>query len=166
LSKHHNQRRLLKYVVDKNMFKRKLSLGLPSAKWILIFSNSKPGERDLNPQAMTGGSIIYPTNHVNCISYTPSPFVNSLLLMTFFYHILVPKLVCRNIGERVYSNKILFGKSNYFAGKKYCRRCEVYLYHNEGMFCPCCGMQLRLTPSNREGKDRLRQERRISRITN
>jgi hypothetical protein len=35
----------------------------------------------------------------------------------------------------------------------------IYLY-NEGMFCPCCGMQLRLTPSNKEGKDRLIQERR------
>jgi hypothetical protein len=26
-----------------------------------------------------------------------------------------------------------------------------------GNFCLCCGMQLRLTPSNREGKERLRQ---------
>jgi uncharacterized paraquat-inducible protein A len=76
--------------------------------------------------------------------------------MTFFYHILVvPKLVCRNICERIYSKKILFGKSNYSVGKKYCRRCEVYMYHNEGLFCPSCGMQLRLTPSNKECKDRL-----------
>jgi hypothetical protein len=75
-------------------------------------------------------------------------------------------LVCRNICERIYSKKILFGKSNYSVGKKYCRRCEVYMYYNEGIFCPCCGMQLRITPSNREGKDRLRQERRIIKITN
>jgi hypothetical protein len=81
--------------------------------------------------------------------------------MIFFYHILVPKLVCRNICERIYSKKILFGKSNYSVGKKYCRRCAVYLYH-EGLFCPCCGMQLRLTPSDKEGKERLRQERRIA----
>ncbi|MFL6435096.1 MAG: hypothetical protein ACJ71O_15340 [Nitrososphaeraceae archaeon] len=40
------------------------------------------------------------------------------------------------------------------------------MYYNEGMFCPCCGMQLTLTPSNREGKDRLRRERRIVKITN
>ncbi|MFL6407346.1 MAG: hypothetical protein ACJ71F_09790 [Nitrososphaeraceae archaeon] len=64
-------------------------------------------------------------------------------------------MVCRNICENIYSKKILFGKSNYSVGKKYCRRCEVYMYYNDGMFCPCCGMQLRLTPSNREGKDRL-----------
>jgi ribosomal protein L37E len=108
-------------------------------------------------------SCIQPTNYVNCIGYTPSPSVDPLLLMTFFYHILlVPKLVCRNICERIHSKKILFGKSNYSVGKKYCRRCEVYIYHNEGIFCPCCGMQLRLTPSKRgEGKERLRQERRI-----
>jgi hypothetical protein len=73
-------------------------------------------------------------------------------------------LVCRNICENIYSKKILFGKSNYSVGKKYCRRCEVYIYYNEGMFYPCCGMQLRLTPSNREGKDRLRQERRTVKI--
>ena len=40
------------------------------------------------------------------------------------------------------------------------------MYHNEDMFCPSCGMQLRLTPSDREGKERLRQQRRIVRITN
>ncbi|MFL6462560.1 MAG: hypothetical protein ACJ71J_16725 [Nitrososphaeraceae archaeon] len=40
------------------------------------------------------------------------------------------------------------------------------MYYNEGMFCPCCGMQLRLTPSNREGKERLRQQRRLIKIRN
>ncbi|MFL6369161.1 MAG: hypothetical protein ACJ72T_11550, partial [Nitrososphaeraceae archaeon] len=52
----------------------------------------------------------------------------------------------------IYSKKIVFGKSNCSLGKKYCRRCEVYLY-NDGLFCPCCGMQLRLTPYNKEGKE-------------
>jgi hypothetical protein len=32
--------------------------------------------------------------------------------------------------------------------------------YNDGLFCPCCGMQLRLTPSNKEGKERLRRQRR------
>jgi hypothetical protein len=40
------------------------------------------------------------------------------------------------------------------------------MYYNQGMFCPRCGMQLRLTPSTKEGKDRLRQERRIVKIRN
>jgi hypothetical protein len=41
-------------------------------------------------------------------------------------------MVCRNICEKIYS-KIEVGKSHYLAGKKYCRRCEIYLYH-EGVF--------------------------------
>ena len=40
------------------------------------------------------------------------------------------------------------------------------MYYNEGMFCPCCSMQLRLTSSNREGKGRLRQEREMVNIRN
>jgi hypothetical protein len=27
------------------------------------------------------------------------------------------------------------------------------MYHNEGMFCTCCGMQLRLTPRSRAFKE-------------
>ena len=41
-----------------------------------------------------------------------------------------------------------------------------FTYYNESMFCPCCGMQLRLTPSNREGKERLRQQRRLIKMRN
>jgi hypothetical protein len=67
-------------------------------------------------------------------------------------------LVCRNICERIYSKKILSGKSNYSIGKKYCRRCEVYMYHDR-LFCPCCGMQLRLTPSSRRCKEILRKRK-------
>lgn len=62
------------------------------------------------------------------------------------------------ISERIYS-KIQVGENIYFSGKKYCRRCEIYFYHN-GVFCPCCGMQLRLTPSNKEGKERIRQRKK------
>ncbi|HEY6885637.1 MAG TPA: hypothetical protein VI278_16510 [Nitrososphaeraceae archaeon] len=57
----------------------------------------------------------------------------------------------------------MFGKNIYSVGKKHWRRCKVYFYH-AGTFCPCCGMQqLRLIPPNKEGKERLRQERRIVR---
>ena len=41
------------------------------------------------------------------------------------------------------------GKSNYLIGKKYCRKCEVYLYHDD-VFCPCCRSQLRTTPHNKK----------------
>jgi predicted amidophosphoribosyltransferase len=53
---------------------------------------------------------------------------------------------------------VVFGISNYSLGQKYCRRCEVYMY-NDGMFCPCCGMQLRLTPSSRRCKEILRKRK-------
>ncbi|MDP9287105.1 MAG: hypothetical protein M3P08_02775 [Thermoproteota archaeon] len=64
-------------------------------------------------------------------------------------------MVCRNLCERLYS-KIIFGKSHYEGGKKYCRRCEVYYCHT-GVFCPCCGMALRMSPTNKRDKERLRQ---------
>jgi hypothetical protein len=64
-------------------------------------------------------------------------------------------MVCRNMCERIYS-KIEVGQSHYLVGKKYCRRCEIYMYHNDGVFCPCCGMQLRTTPIDKKGKENLR----------
>lgn len=60
---------------------------------------------------------------------------------------LIP-MVCRNLCERI-NSKIQVGRSNYLVGKKYCRRCEIYLY-NDGTFCPCCGIQLRTTPHNKK----------------
>jgi hypothetical protein len=63
-------------------------------------------------------------------------------------------MVCHNICEKRYS-KIEVGQPHYLVGKKYCRRCEIYMYHN-GMFCPCCGMQLRTTPIDKEDKEKIR----------
>ncbi len=47
-------------------------------------------------------------------------------------------------------------ESKYQGGKKYCRRCEVYFLH-DGLFCPCCGMRLRLSPVNKRDRNRLRE---------
>jgi rRNA maturation endonuclease Nob1 len=55
------------------------------------------------------------------------------------------------ISVREYVQKYKWEKISTFLAKNYCRRCEIYFYHN-GVFCPCCGMQLRLTPSNKEGR--------------
>jgi len=66
-------------------------------------------------------------------------------------------MVCRNLCQRLYS-KIVFGKSHYEGGKKYCRRCEVYYCH-DGVFCLCCGMALRMSPTSKRDKERLRQLR-------
>lgn len=56
-------------------------------------------------------------------------------------------------------SKINAREGNYFVGKKYCRRCEIFLHHS-GTFCPCCGMQLRTTPTNKEDRKRLRLKKR------
>jgi len=66
-------------------------------------------------------------------------------------------MVCRNLCERIYS-KIIFGKSHYEGGRKYCRRCEIYFSY-DGVFCPCCGMALRMSPPSKRDKGRLRQLR-------
>ena len=34
--------------------------------------------------------------------------------------------------------------------------------YNDSMFCPCCGMQLRLTPSSRRCKETLRRRKAIN----
>jgi hypothetical protein len=59
--------------------------------------------------------------------------------------------------------KIEVGEDTYFAGKKYCR-CEIFPYHN-GSFCPCCGMQLRLSPTRKRDKEGVRsRHKRRSKI--
>jgi hypothetical protein len=70
-------------------------------------------------------------------------------------------MVCRNLCERWWYCKIIFGESHYGAGKKYCRRCEVYFYH-DGNFCPCCGMALRASPTNRKQKEKLKEHQLTS----
>ena len=93
---------------------------------------------------------------VHSLSFCRFIAFNDILL----FQVCSPKLVCRNICERLYS-KIVFGTSNYSLGQKYCRRCEVYMY-NDVLFCPCCGMQLRLTPSSRRCKETLRRRKAIN----
>src|SRR6476646_5381905 len=66
-------------------------------------------------------------------------------------------MVCRNICE-MFGCKPSFEHDQYILGKKYCKRCEMYYY--KGMFCPCCGMQLRLTLTSKKGKERIRQRKK------
>jgi len=87
----------------------------------------------------------------------PEVISNSFNNNMFLFYVF--SLVCRNICERIRYRRISFGTGgNYSDGKKYCRRYEVYMYHT-GLFCPCCGMQLRLTSSSRECKEILRKRK-------
>lgn len=70
-------------------------------------------------------------------------------------------MACSNQCERLYSPTIV-DRSYYTDGKKYCRRCEIYL-HYEGAFCLCCGMALRVTPSNKRDKEKLRLKKHLQR---
>jgi uncharacterized Zn finger protein (UPF0148 family) len=36
---------------------------------------------------------------------------------------------------------------------------RVFLFYNGGLFCPCCGMQLRRNPTAKRGRDRLRRKK-------
>src|SRR5919108_1533459 len=89
------------------------------------------------------------------------PLQSLIILITCFSLKFVPHYGCRNICERKYSQRVVFGISNYSLGQKYCRRCEVYMYY-DSMFCPCCGMQLRLTPSSRRCKEILRKRKEMA----
>jgi len=52
-------------------------------------------------------------------------------------------------------SKIVFGKSHYEGGRKYCRRCEIYFSY-DGVFCPCGGMALRTSPTIKRDKETMR----------
>jgi hypothetical protein len=60
-------------------------------------------------------------------------------------------MACRNLCER-FDSRFTAGGSHYGNGKKYCRRCEVYFLHY-GIFCPCCGMALRMSPTSKRDKE-------------
>jgi rRNA maturation endonuclease Nob1 len=63
-------------------------------------------------------------------------------------------MVCRNICETVLEDRSK--PMHNLDGKKYCRTCEIYFYH-EGQFCPCCGMQLRTTPIDTKDKAKIKK---------
>ncbi len=46
----------------------------------------------------------------------------------------------------------------YAAGQKRCQNCEIFVIC-EGVFCPCCGHQLRCLPRSRKGKEKYLLER-------
>jgi hypothetical protein len=59
-----------------------------------------------------------------------------------------------SIQDKAILANIFFGKSHYEGGRKYCRRCEVF--YRGGLFCPCCGMALRVSPTARKDKEKIK----------
>src|SRR5215218_10550480 len=93
---------------------------------------------------------------------SPSPYVLLLLITLVTFPLFVP-MVCRNICLRIYS-KIEVGQSHYSVGKKYCRRYECY-FITKSIFCECCGVQLRATPTERELKKKLNRKRKLGLVS-
>ena len=48
------------------------------------------------------------------------------------------------------------GSRRYTEGQKRCTICGIFLVY-EGIWCPCCGYKLRITPRKSENKKTLRE---------
>ncbi len=62
------------------------------------------------------------------------------------------KLTCKGICHR-YKGPKPYGTGRYALGQKRCNSCDIFVEWN-GVFCPCCGMKLRVTPRKRELKEK------------
>ena len=63
-------------------------------------------------------------------------------------------MVCKGICSRHKAIRPSTGQ-RYLVGQKRCQVCQIFIDW-EGIFCPCCGYKLRVTPRNRQLKLRLR----------
>ena len=53
-----------------------------------------------------------------------------------------------------------FPNGRYGSGLKRCNSCAVFLDW-DGLWCPCCGVRLRVFPRSRKYKEKLRELQRI-----
>ena len=63
-------------------------------------------------------------------------------------------MVCKGICSGHKANRPSNGQ-RYLIGQKRCQVCQIFI-NWEGVFCPCCGYKLRVTPRNRKFKQILR----------
>jgi rRNA maturation endonuclease Nob1 len=63
-------------------------------------------------------------------------------------------MVCKGICWRHKAIRPLNGQ-RYLIGQKRCQVCQIFIDW-EGIFCPCCGYKLRVTPRNRKLKQTFR----------
>jgi hypothetical protein len=103
---------------------RKLKLGVSQPT--IAYNRNKPRGFDFSSH----GWVLYNVFNQPCPLYKlhSLSFGRSIAFNGIRFSYTSSPLVCRNICEG-YSKETIFGKSNYSVGKKYCRRCEVYLYN-------------------------------------
>jgi hypothetical protein len=70
---------------------------------------------------------------------------------------------CKGLCTRYKATKPKSG-SRYGAGQKGCSSCNVFL-NWQGLFCPCCGIRLRLKPKTKKQKEKLQKELKITLLT-
>jgi predicted amidophosphoribosyltransferase len=63
-------------------------------------------------------------------------------------------MVCKGICSRHKVIRPLNGQ-RYLIGQKRCQVCQIFIDW-VGIFCPCCGYKLRITPRNKKLKQTLR----------
>src|SRR6185295_11828877 len=76
---------------------------------------------------------------------------------------LFTKVICRSICEDLESKSKCYEYNQHIDGKKCCRRFENFLHYIGGLFYPCCGMQLRRTPTSKNDKRELGKKEKVNR---
>jgi len=67
---------------------------------------------------------------------------------------------CKGVCHRYKALKPPPGGSRYVKGQKRCNSCDIFIEWN-GLWCPCCGMRLRVSPRHRKLKEKVLKISRI-----
>ena len=70
------------------------------------------------------------------------------------------KLACKGICHRYKAPKP-YGKGRYAIGQKRCQICDLFIWVEDKVFCPCCGVKLRAAPRNKKWKEKVLNYSRI-----
>jgi hypothetical protein len=115
-------------------------------------SNRRHYRPPATPRIFPAGYPYIPLVNVYCEWSSLFKQVHRLLLT------LPHRQTCTLFSLPLYSTWLPVGYSYYANGKKFYRRCEIYL-HRERMFCLCCWMALRNSSTSKSNKERARLAR-------
>ena len=68
-------------------------------------------------------------------------------------------MVCKGVCHR-YKARLAPSQLRYASGQKRCNTCNIFV-ECDGMFCPCCRLQLRKSPRSRKYREKLVRIKRI-----
>ena len=67
---------------------------------------------------------------------------------------------CKGVCHKYKALKPPLGVGRYVKGQKRCNSCDVYIEW-DGLYCPCCGVRLRVAPRHRKLKEKVLKISRI-----